>query len=629
MTRRTGFLALLAALVAGFVAARTADGDYVRVGTQTWIEVRPRKVAVRFNLGFSSLLALAEMRKADTNKDGKLTEEEETAYLQALAAQVLPKLRFTLDEKPLEFRLVHFEGSGLRGTIEPVAFDTFFDLEADLPQLAGAHELVYHEGTYENEVSQQILYVVTARQEDYASFDMETKTTQVPLPVEGAFQLMGRDVSVRFEFLAKALERDKAEALIEPCMDGLQGTLDALATNVARSAEKDLGALVGGNVRLGAQPTSLALASRTGFKVSATTAQSRGSGAPRATGPSPQQEQTDEEKKLTEGYAMPIGLTSIALFMLWGALHAKGPGHGKTMVAAYLMGSKGRLWDAARLGMIVTITHTAAVWTLGLGIVFLVERWKLHQSSDALRRQSIFYLAIISGIGIMLFGLGLVWRRYRAAKRDEAAHGHTHEHSHAALPEKLEAPKTGKRLVLAAAAPIEVPAAHDHGHGPHTHTHDGHSHSHGDLSEAEHAAYHAQEAARIHTFRDLLSLGLSGGMVPCPSAVFLIIYVLGLPDHNTLKAFVYLAAFSFGLGAVLVAIASAVVLGRTRIANALGSSQGWVIRWAPVIGAVAVTFAGMLVVYEAFDPYFVKTREKVVALVRGPDPNATNTTKVK
>ena len=628
MTRRTGFLALLAALVAGFVAARTADAHMVPVGvgTQTWIEVRPRKAAVRFNLGFSSIKGIVEMQRADANKDGKISEDEETAYLKDLASRVLPLVRFTLDGKPLELRLLHSEASGLRGTIEPVAFDTFFDLEAELPQLQGAHELVYHEGTYENDISQQILYLVAPQPLDYASYDLETNPIQVPVPIEGGSQLMGRDVSVRFEFLAKTLERDRAEALIEPCLEGLQGTLDALATNVARSAEKDLGAVAGGNMRLGAQHVSGALASRTGFRVSAATARSRTSAVTSpatGAGQSLQDQTTEETAKLKKGYELPITVGSILAFMLWGALHAKAPGHGKTMVAAYLMGTQGRIWDAVRLGLIVTFTHTAAVWTLGLGLVYFVEQEKAQRVAD----RTDLYLKIASGLVIFLFGVVLAWRRSRSAAAAGATH---HHHEPAPLPEKLEAPRTGKKLSLVASAPVEAaPEVHDHGHGSHTHTHDGHTHTHGDMSEDEHAAYHAKEAARVNSFKDLLMLGLTGGMVPCPAAVTLIFLILPLPDHNTLKAFVYLSAFSFGLGSVLIAIAAAVVLGRGRIADLLGGHQSRVMRNAPILGACAVSLAGLLIVYEAFDPSFTKTREKVVAMVRGPDPNATNATRIK
>jgi nickel/cobalt exporter len=606
MRRRV--LALLVALVAGFVAARSAEAHLVPVGvgTQTWIEVRPRRVTVRFNLGFSSVKGIVEMQRADVNKDGKITEEEETAYLKDLGGRVLPLVRFTLDGKPLELRLLHSEASALRGSIEAVPFDTFFDLEAELPQLQGAHELVYHEGTFENDISQQILYVVTARQEDYASFDMETKTTQVPLEVEGAYQLVGRDVTVRFEFLQKALERDQAEALIEPCMEGLQGSLDALATNVARSAEKDLGAVAGGDVRLGAQQVSTALASRTGFRVSAATATSRGSETASA-----RKVDSEENQKLVTAYSGPFSLATLAIFMLWGALHAKGPGHGKTMVAAYLMGTKGRIWDAVRLGLIVTFTHTAAVWTLGLGLVYFVEAEK----SQSVAARTGLLLTIISGAMMFLFGLGLAWRRYHAIVATDAHdHEHGHEHAPAPLPEKLEPPRSGKRLVLAVTAPAEAPVAvHDHGHDPHTHTHDDHTHSHGAMSDEEHAAHHAREAAQVNDFRDLFTLGLTGGMVPCPAAIVLILYVLGLKDHNTLKAFVYLASFSLGLGSVLIAIAVAVVLGRSRIANLLGGSKGWAIKWAPVIGAIAVSLAGLLVIYQAFDPSFSMIRDKFLA----------------
>jgi ABC-type nickel/cobalt efflux system permease component RcnA len=324
--------------------------------------------------------------------------------------------------------------------------------------------------------------------------------------------------------------------------------------------------------------------------------------------------------------AKPFTLLAILFFAAWGALHATGPGHGKTMVAAYLLGTKGRVWDAVRLGLIVTFTHTFVVYTLGLGIVFVVDRMRV--SGDAVLQRSTFLITFISGIGLWLFGLSLAWARSKKAPAPEHghAHDHGHDHAHAPLPEKLEAPKTGKRLGLVVAAPVEVAAAahahgehthadgttHTHSHGEHTHA-DGttHSHDHGSMSEAEHAAHHAREAAtQITGIRDLLKLGVAGGIVPCPAAILLIVSSIATATPP-LKTFVYLNAFSLGLGSVLVAIATAMVFSRKFLDRALSGDRKKALELLPIVSAVLISFVGLGVAYSAFDPNYQKAREKL------------------
>jgi len=609
--RRTLAVTFALALLLGALAAQDAQAHIVPVGvgTQTWIEVRPRKVIVRFNLGFSSLLGIGELQTADLDRNGKITADEEQAYLERLVGRALPKIRFQLDGKPLELRLLSKQAVGMRGSIEAVGFDTFFDLEADVPPLTGPHELTYYEGTYENETSQQILYVITERADDFGSFDMEQKSPGPVIEVEGGYQLLGRDVSLRFEFLAKTLERDRAEALIEPSMQGLQLTADGLATNVARSLERDVKVLPIADVRLGVQQPSFITTNRPGFNVSMPTAKERDGASKNITLGT--EADAGYAAAMTKEIKHDFSVATLLLFLLWGSLHAKMPGHGKTMVAAYLMGTKGRIWDACRLGLIVTFTHTFVLFTLGLGLVYVTHK-VTEVSAQRVAERANFILTLLSGVGIVLFGLGLAWRRYSNLRKAKvASHDHGHEHTHEArpLPDKLEAPKTGKRLGLVAAAPIEVTAPHEH--GPHTHTHDGHTHSHEGLAEDEHAALHAREATtEIASFKDILMLGMSGGLVPCPAGITLILVTMGLPDHAaqaTFKAFIYLSSFSLGLGGVLVLIAVTMVLSRSFVTSSLGASKGRFITWAPVVGALAVAVAGALLTWQAFDPNFLGT----------------------
>lgn len=166
----------------------------------------------------------------------------------------------------------------------------------------------------------------------------------------------------------------------------------------------------------------------------------------------------------------------IGSFVL-GAFHALEPGHGKTLVAAYLVGSRGRWYHAIYLGAVVTITHTAGIFGLGLLAVVGVQ-WL----APDLVIQWVQLLA--SGLIVALGG----WMLYgQLTGRGHHHHHHDHEHGH----------------------------SHDHAHNPHHHHHDhgDHHHHHGHTHSHEHAS------PRRLTGWGLTLLGITGGILPCPAAL--------------------------------------------------------------------------------------------------------------
>jgi nickel/cobalt exporter len=105
----------------------------------------------------------------------------------------------------------------------------------------------------------------------------------------------------------------------------------------------------------------------------------------------------------------------------WGALHALSPGHGKSMVAAYLIGTRGTSRDAVLLGMTVTVTHTIGVFALGLVTLAL--------SQYILPEQLYPWLTLISGLMVVAVGAGVL--RSRLRRRKDPGHAHSHGHGHA------------------------------------------------------------------------------------------------------------------------------------------------------------------------------------------------------
>src|SRR5205814_4011779 len=102
-----------------------------------------------------------------------------------------------------------------------------------------------------------------------------------------------------------------------------------------------------------------------------------------------------------------------------GAMHALSPGHGKTIVAAYLVGNRGTFKHAIFLGGMVTFTHTFSVFCLGLATLYLYK--------DVLPDNVIKWMGAISGISIVWIGAMLLWRRTRGL---QAHHHHDHDHDH-------------------------------------------------------------------------------------------------------------------------------------------------------------------------------------------------------
>jgi nickel/cobalt transporter (NicO) family protein len=274
----------------------------------------------------------------------------------------------------------------------------------------------------------------------------------------------------------------------------------------------------------------------------------------------------------------PLMATLLGLAFWFGALHALEPGHGKTMVAAYLVGARGTPKHAMLLGGMVTFTHTISVFILGLGTMFLSRYFMPDRISKI--------LGIVSGLTIIWIGVLLLWRRARSlwghAHEHEHGHphehGHSHDHGHAHDHEHGHAHDHAHIHDDGHEHPHEhSPAEHSHKHGAFTHTHDGHTHTHvpdGEISMGS-----------------LIALGASGGLVPCPSALILLLSAISL-GHVGL-GMILLVAFSLGLAIVLMATGMAVLYAKNLIPDRHGR-RGSFFRYMPVVSAAAIVVIGVI-----------------------------------
>jgi ABC-type nickel/cobalt efflux system permease component RcnA len=263
-----------------------------------------------------------------------------------------------------------------------------------------------------------------------------------------------------------------------------------------------------------------------------------------ATGESAGAAQSDYLSRLLRHGEITWGMMLAGMVVAFGlgAVHALSPGHGKTIVAAYLVGTRGTPKHAIFLGGMVTFTHTISVFFLGLTTLFL--------SQYVLPEKIYPVLGAISGLSIVWIGATLFFKRLRAASgRTPAHHHHDHNHDHH---------HHGGALV------------HDHG--------DGHYHSHvpeGDVSMAS-----------------LIALGASGGLVPCPSALVLLLSSVAL--GRVAIGLALLVAFSAGLAMVLMAIGLIVLYAKHLLPDREKAARSPWFRYLPVASAGVITCAGLL-----------------------------------
>lgn len=222
-------------------------------------------------------------------------------------------------------------------------------------------------------------------------------------------------------------------------------------------------------------------------------------------------------------------LLSLAVAFGLGAIHALSPGHGKTVVAAYLVGSRGTARHAFLLGATVTVSHTIGVFLLGLATLYFSKYFVPERLYP--------WLGLFSGLTICVIGLTLFRQRWLSTSFGHTHDGHAHEH--------------------------------------HAHLHEEHGHDHlGDGS-----------------LKGLLGLGVTGGMVPCPSA--LVVLLSAIAFHQIAFGLLLILAFSAGIASTLVGIGLLMVY----VGEAVGRVDRFqsVTRVLPVVSAAGVTLLGGMI----------------------------------
>lgn len=252
--------------------------------------------------------------------------------------------------------------------------------------------------------------------------------------------------------------------------------------------------------------------------------------------------------------------------ILLGALHGLEPGHSKTMMAAFIVAIRGTLKQAILLGLAATLSHTVVVWVIAMAGMWFGRGWDAQTAEP--------WFQLLSGVIIIVIALWMLWRTWRESRGAHDHHHHDHDHHH----------------------DHEHEHEHEHKH-EHEHHHN-HDHHH-DLVEADwqdaHQRAHAEEINRRFkgqevTTGQIVVFGLTGGLIPCPASITILLICLQL-KHVALGATLVLS-FSVGLALTLVASGAIAAISLKHVSKRW-SGFGELSRKAPWFSGALIILVGL------------------------------------
>lgn len=236
----------------------------------------------------------------------------------------------------------------------------------------------------------------------------------------------------------------------------------------------------------------------------------------------------------------------LPLAVLLGSLHALEPGHAKSVMAAFIVAVRGTAAQAVLLGLSAAVGHTIVVWGLALIGLWLGDKLILDKAEP--------WLILASGLIIVVMAARLFWMARREA--DHHAHdGHQHDHDH------------------------------DHEHHEHGH----HDHDHGHHADPE--EIRQRYGGRRVSNGEIAWFGFTGGLLPCPSALAVLLVCLQLKAVTL--GVVMVGAFSVGLAITLVAVGLAAAWGARKAAASLPGFDAFAAK-VPYVSAGIVLLLGLV-----------------------------------
>ncbi len=560
VSRRLLLSGLLTAALLLLLPAQPASahplGNFT-VNEYSRVEIGRDVLRVRYVVDMAEIPTVTERQRIDGDRDGQFSQSEVDAYLEQETRLLVDGLQLSVDGHPTELRLKGREISFPVGQAGLPTLRLVLDLEASIGQ-AERWSVEYRHGNFRERLGWREI---------------------VAVPGPGAVLL---DSTVPAEDSSNELRSYPPELLTSP-LDVREARVTAQA-----DADEDVGASAPAVSVRGVDP---------GLGDSDAPLVIPGSG--RAAGGVSGVEQGILGILLTRELTPTIVVGSLLLAAALGAWHALTPGHGKTVMAAYLVGTRGTTRHALGLGLTVTVSHTLGVLALGVAVVF---------AANVLPPERLFpVLAVASGLIVVAIGLYLlaIQLHERTRRRRQRA---THEHEHEQGYGDAHAGEHG----------------HEHGHGDaHGGEHD-HDHAHAERGAREHRHEHTHEeterddeaadgwhshglirhshvperADAALSWRGLFALGLSGGLVPSIPALLLLIgsIALGRPAYGIVLTIV------FGIGMAVVLVGVGVLLVRARALMDRLPTGSVITRWSdgiPLLSALVVLAAGVLITVQA------------------------------
>jgi nickel/cobalt exporter len=524
-------LACLAVLSVAVSSAGAHPLGNTSVNVYERVEIGPESIGIRFVLDVSEIPAVKEKEFADTNDDGTVDAAESDAYLDGLWVYVAPKLILVVNDTPLGLTPERQTLSFPPGQGGLILMRAVYDITVAHPASpAGSRvDATLTETTFEGIPGWHEIVV-------QASAGASIVESNVP----------NDDITDEL----KTYPPDRLDDPLSVRGATFSYTLDAGSAGPAPSAASPSASVA---------PT------------------------PPAIPPAPGSRPGEDPLVALVGAEMSLlaTLAAVGLALVLGALHALSPGHGKTLVAAYLIGTRADLRQAVGLGLTVAVTHTAGVFVLGIA-TYAATEWIVP---DRIVR----WLSVATGLLILALGALLVWR---AARSRSLSAGHAH------------------------------PPDHEHGHG-HGHEHE-HQRDSGPARDHDRPVSRRERRRRRQADgagsrvgapagasvatpptlrrRDVAALGVVGGLIPSGSALLLLLSSIAL--GQTALGMLLILAFGVGMAVVLAGLSTGVVLMRR------SPLMGWE-RWRdprltrvasliPVASGVVVIGFGLFLTYDAF-----------------------------
>jgi ABC-type nickel/cobalt efflux system permease component RcnA len=506
---RIGWLALLVAAWAALAAAPHARahpmGNF-SVSRYAAIRAEGGELILEYRVDQAEIPTVQEMAQLDADRSGDVSSAEHDAYLARAVAELTAGQSLAVDGRPLALEVSRSALEIRPGSAELPTLWIAIDYRAALPGGAAQYRIEYRDANYPG----------------------RTGWREVVAAADGSWSVI--DASVPASDRSRGLTQYPEDPALAPPQVS-EAALTLRRTGAPGDAPVSPATAVPGAPAEPAAPDDHSARPHDAFA----------------------------DLIAARDLSLRIVLFSIAAAFLLGGFHALSPGHGKTVVAGYLVGSRGTFRHALLLGAVVTITHTAGVFALG----FVA----LAASEYVLPEQLYPWLGTASGLLIVAIGAWQFSQRWSLA-HGGPAHGHDHDHH-------------------------DHDHGHDHGDGHHHHRDHGHDHGHG---HHHGPGGHSHAMPEKLSARSLIALGVSGGIVPCPSALVVLLSAVTL--HRIGLGLVLIVAFSAGLAAVLTAIGMLVLYARRALDRMEWGGAG-VLRQLPLVSSLLITALGAVLAVQS------------------------------